>query len=318
MRNILFALTLLMTVASPALAMVNVIEMSVIDRDQVMVGDLFTVDSKELSLKPVGDAPAPGNSNTYDVNALRRVARAYDIAWSPSRLDTKAIVRRDSTEITNKEILDVVRTGLAERTKATVEGSDNVEILLDRRTLNVQLPASVKQPVASLVDVNYNPTDYRFKGTLVIEGADNSLPQPLLIPVSGRAMPQINVPVLTHEVGKGGVISADDIEFVAITANKLGADVLTQASDVVGKETRRDLQQGQVLRSRDFRAQQLVKRGGIVTMVIERGPLRVATRGRALTDAGVGDAVRVLNIQSNRTIEGTVLPDGNVAIQPGA
>lgn len=316
MRKLVLTLALTL-IATPAAASISVIEASTIDRDKVLVGDLFTVDNNDLALKPVGDAPAPGQTNTYDVNALRRVAKAYEIAWSPSRLDTKALVKRDSTEITNKEVVEIIRTGLAEKTKATVDGADNVEVLLDRRALNVQLPASVGKPIASLVDVSYNPLDYRFKGTLMVESADNSMQQPLMIPVTGRALPQINVPVLTRNISRGDVVNEGDLEFVAVPANKLGADIITQASDLVGKEARRDLTQGNALRSRDFRAQQLVKRGGIVTMVIERGPLRVSAKGRALGDAGVGDTVRVLNIQSNRTIEGTVAKDGSVSVHAG-
>lgn len=314
MRNLVLTLAFL-TVASPAMAAIAVIEHSIIDRDQVLVGDLFTTNDT-LAAKPVGDAPAPGKSNTYDVNALRRVARAYDIAWTPSRLDTRAIVQRASTEISNKQILDIVRGSLVEHTKSAVDEADSVEILLDRRTLSLHLPASIKQPVASIIDVDYNPADYRFKGTLMVEDADGSMDQPMLIPVTGRALPQVNVPVLTRNIGKGGVIAGNDVELIAVNANKLGQDILTSVSDLVGKEARRDLNEGQVLRNRDFRPQQLVKRGGLVNMVILAGQMQITARGRALSDAGVGDAVRVLNLQSNRTIEGTVLPDGNVSISP--
>lgn len=315
MRTLALLVIAFLSYVGPAAAMtIGVVEQSTIDRDQVLVGDLFTVDNPELAARPVGDAPAPGSTNTYDVSALRRVAKAYDIAWIPSRLDTKAVVKRDATEITNKQLLEVVRTGLAEQTKAISANADSIEILLDRRTLNVQLPASVKRPIASLVDVSFNPTDYRFKSTLMVEG--DGLSQPLMLPVTGRAMPLLNVPVLLRDVNKGDVITDADIESVPVQASKLGSDMITQTTDVLGKEARRDLQPGQVLRVNDLRAQQLVKRGGTVTMIIERGPLRVSTRGRALSDAGVGETVRVLNIQSNRTIEGIVTTDGSVAIQP--
>lgn len=324
-KYLLIAFWLVIMAHTPALASgsmgqraLGVHELSVIDRDTVFVGDLFMLEDESLAMKPVGDAPAPGASNSFDVNALRRVAKAYNIAWSPTRLDTRVMVKRDSTEVSNKELVEIVKRTLHEQTKLTANGADSVEILLDRRALSVHLPATVKQPVASFVDINYNPLDYRFKGTLVVEAADGSMPQPLMVPVTGRAMPQMNVPVLTRALNHGAVIAATDLEFIAVPANKLGQDIITDASQLVGKEARRDLPQGQALRSRDFRAQQLVKRGGMVTMIIERGPLRIAARGRALADAGVGDNVRVLNVQSNRTIEGVVLPDGNVAVQAGA
>lgn len=49
-----------------------------------------------------------------------------------------------------------------------------------------------------------------------------------------------------------------------------------------------------------------VRRGEILTLVYVAPGMQLTTRARATADASVGDAIRVVNLQSNRTVEATV------------
>jgi flagellar basal body P-ring formation protein FlgA len=49
-----------------------------------------------------------------------------------------------------------------------------------------------------------------------------------------------------------------------------------------------------------------VRRGEILTLVYVAPGMQLTTRARATADAAVGDVVRVVNLQSNRTVEATV------------
>jgi flagella basal body P-ring formation protein FlgA len=189
--------------------------------------------------------------------------------------------------------------------------------VLDRRNLEINLPANIGIPNIQIVDVTYNPTDYRFKGTLLAE-TETTQDEPFMLAVTGRAIPNVNIPILSQRLSEGAIISEADIETLILPVNKVTPDTITSTRELVGKEVRRELGEGSMVRSRDIRPQQLVKRGRIVTMVIERGPLRVTAQGRAMGDGGAGDNVRVLNNISNRVIEGTILNDGTVAIAAGA
>ncbi len=53
-----------------------------------------------------------------------------------------------------------------------------------------------------------------------------------------------------------------------------------------------------------------VRRGEIVTLVYVAPGMQLTTRARAMNDAAVGDAIRVVNLQSNRTVEATVTGAG--------
>ncbi|MGE3769725.1 MAG: flagellar basal body P-ring formation chaperone FlgA [Bdellovibrionales bacterium] len=305
---LLFSFTLTATAAEALVPR----DSALIDRDKVLVGDLFDVQG-DVALQPVGDAPAPGMSHTFDAYALRRVANAYNLGWAPTRLDIRAVVKRDSTPVTNQQIRDAVRNAVTEKMSSQNISMDNLDVILDRHNMEVQLPASVTDPVVRVIDLAYNPADYRFKGMLMIEtGADGVVPT--LLPLNGRAIPNVKVPTLVHTVTEGTVLTEADVEYVLMPVNKTGGDIILSIDQLSGKEMRRDVAQGQLLRSRDIRPQQLVKRGGMVTMVVESGAMRVTAQGRALANAAEGETVRVMNSISNRVIEGKVLPDGNVSI----
>jgi flagella basal body P-ring formation protein FlgA len=57
-----------------------------------------------------------------------------------------------------------------------------------------------------------------------------------------------------------------------------------------------------------------VGKNSSVSMVFETQNMTLIARGRALQDGAVGDTIRVLNTQSNRTIDAVVAAPGLVRI----
>lgn len=53
-----------------------------------------------------------------------------------------------------------------------------------------------------------------------------------------------------------------------------------------------------------------VRRGETVTLVYVAPGLQLTTRARAMSDGGVGDTVRLVNLQSNRTVDAVVTGAG--------
>jgi len=95
-------------------------------------------------------------------------------------------------------------------------------------------------------------------------------------------------------------------------------EVLLELDRVVGQSARRPLRAGEVLRDNDLRAPLLVNRNGLVTIVLRAGGMSLSAQGRALDDGARGDTVRVLNVQSKRTIEAQVIGPDAVAVVGGA
>ena len=61
----------------------------------------------------------------------------------------------------------------------------------------------------------------------------------------------------------------------------------------------------------------MVGRGDSVDILYASEALTIVARGRALDSGAPGDVVRVLNVDSNRTIEGVVDSPGLVRIEIG-
>ena len=62
----------------------------------------------------------------------------------------------------------------------------------------------------------------------------------------------------------------------------------------------------------------VIRRGDLVTLVYIAPGLQLTTRARAMADAGMGDAVRLVNLQSNRVVDATVTGPGAASANTGA
>ncbi|NDC56931.1 MAG: flagella basal body P-ring formation protein FlgA [Alphaproteobacteria bacterium] len=89
---------------------------------------------------------------------------------------------------------------------------------------------------------------------------------------------------------------------------------MTDATQLVGQELRRNLAEGQALRLRDVAMPRLVKRGQMVTMRIASPIMSMTARGVAQSDGSAGDLLRLQNTQSKRVVQGVVQPDGTVVV----
>ena len=123
--------------------------------------------------------------------------------------------------------------------------------------------------------------------------------------VTARGRPVL---VLTGSLRRGDVIAPDDVE---VRSGQGGFGGYSDPSQVVGKQLVRTLRAGSALGPRDLESVPLVERGDLVRIVARVGGVVASTMGKSLETAGVGDLVRVENLQSGRKLTG-VLQEGGV------
>ena len=70
----------------------------------------------------------------------------------------------------------------------------------------------------------------------------------------------------------------------------------------------------QPLRRTDLMKPQMVHRDDTITLVYEVPGILLTTRGKALESGAEGDVINVLNVESKRTIQGTVTGTNRVSI----
>lgn len=111
------------------------------------------------------------------------------------------------------------------------------------------------------------------------------------------------VPVLLRRVRSGEMIQATDIGFQNIAPSDLPSGVVLDAASMVGMTARRLIAPQQPVAAQDIRTPTVVSRGTTVTMMLTSGALQLTARGRAIDDGSLGDTIRVINTDSNRTVQ---------------
>jgi flagellar basal body P-ring formation protein FlgA len=115
--------------------------------------------------------------------------------------------------------------------------------------------------------------------------------------------------VLSRAIPRGGAIEAGDVIWMDAHANT-PRDAVSDPDALIGKTAKRALMANTALRAADVMDTPAVRRGEAVTLMFEAGGLRLSVRGRAMADAPVGAVIKVLNPQSNKTLDAMVESPG--------
>ena len=134
-------------------------------------------------------------------------------------------------------------------------------------------------------------------------------------PAAGVSGPPVAgwILVLVHDVARGVKISPADVEWAAppAGARPRGPDAVDA---VVGQEARRLLRAGQPLQSADLKPATVIRKGDPVQLVYASEGLRLTVDGQAQSDAPAGEAVRVLNRYSKRSVDAVATAEGEARV----
>ncbi|MGP0565672.1 MULTISPECIES: flagellar basal body P-ring formation chaperone FlgA [unclassified Nitrospina] len=119
----------------------------------------------------------------------------------------------------------------------------------------------------------------------------------------------------TRNLRRGDVISSEDVKLVQVaSANPILNNVMTNVDDVIGQEVVSNLGSGDMISNYMIRRVPVVKRGDRILLVAEKGPLRITAPG-LVEENGFQDAiVRVKNLQTQKTVYGTVKNSKTVTV----
>ncbi|MEM1074333.1 MAG: flagellar basal body P-ring formation chaperone FlgA [Pseudomonadota bacterium] len=93
------------------------------------------------------------------------------------------------------------------------------------------------------------------------------------------------------------------------------ADAFARVQDVVGQEARTTLYAGRPILYDDVGPPALVARNQIVALRFQTSGLIITTEGRSLQRGGLGDRIRIMNLDSRSTLFGQVQADGTVTVK---
>ena len=124
----------------------------------------------------------------------------------------------------------------------------------------------------------------------------------------------MDVVVSTKFLPRDTVINTDDVKLVRKWFNQSPQNILTHIEDVIDKQPYSDIRQNMEIKRNMLRSAKTIKRGKMVKIVLENGPLTIMTVGLSEEDGSRGDFIKVKNISSNKIVHAKVIDDSSVRI----
>lgn len=133
--------------------------------------------------------------------------------------------------------------------------------------------------------------------------------------VWGVAALTVPVPVPTRRLLPDEIIGDGDLEIIRLPYARLNAFAVLEHADLAGMQVRRMLVPGRPVIRHSVIPPTVIMRGEIVKIELTYGALKLVAKGKSMSDAHLGQQVRVVNLSSNKTISAVALAKGTVGVE---
>jgi len=268
----------------------------------VRIGDLVENAGAAANV-PIFRAPELGQTGRVPVDRVIEAVLPHEIVDMETRGLTDVVVTRASTTITAKDIETRITQALAGRQRNTDAG--NLTLALDNEARAIHIEPGTELRIARMA---FDPRSGRFDVLFERTGNRN------LLRYSGTYSETFEAAVLTRPLTNGEVVRAADITIVRRPKTEFAANIMTTAEQAVGLAARRPMRQGDLLRQNDLAKAEVIARNDNVTITFQVPGITLTMRGKALEGGGQGDTINVLNVQSKRSVQGTIAGPGHVIV----
>ena len=165
-----------------------------------------------------------------------------------------------------------------------------------------------QQPLDSTVQ----ESSYSAKNLSVKVQCQGSRPWTIYVPVTVDIYTQ--VAVSARNLHRGEKIAESDFVFKRTNTSRIAQSYLDTREQLVGKEVRRALRSGSVIRKQDLKEPTMVSKGEIVVIIARSGALEVKSEATALVNGHLGEQIKVRNQKSKRIVDARVTGRGTAEI----
>jgi len=290
-----------------------------VQKDEIVLGDLGTIEGDEplasrLRQLRLGPAPLVGGRQHLDRDTLRNRLRSagVDPAKIQLVLPDRLVLTRAFQVVPGAAIVEAVKREALLRLgsrSGTGEGGGALALVPAGRVDDLRVPTG---EVMLDARVHEGPAGSAFLAATVavkVNGRDYQT-----LSMTFRVGRYQQVVVAARPLEPKTVLGAADFRVDSLASTELPADALTRITDPLDLEVLRPVKPGEVITPRMLRQKIAVKRGEIVTLILEARGFRITTQGQAAEDARRGDTVRVVNVTSKRDVLGKVEGPGVVRV----
>ena len=188
---------------------------------------------------------------------------------------------------------------------AFAEGPGPMIAELAREAFSLPLPDEVRIDVSfqgeppegvALVDgFRMNPVTGQFLAEAILSDGQ-------AVRIAGLVSPLVPVPVPVRQIPVGTILSEPDIRMTEMHAARVSALAVLDQGEILGMQVRHPLGLGRPVMRQAISPPLVIRRGDQVVLNFHQGRLVLSAAGRALEDAHKGEAIRIVNLSSNKLV----------------
>ena len=280
---------------------------AVVTGPTITLGDLARLEGSAAALADVNLGPAPSASAPRRLEGATILQRLQEAGMDASAtryvIPASVRVERTSQEVSVEEI----RTAVLNIASDALPAGETIRDL--EVAGPVRIPAGAYEARVSTA-ANGRPGRRRFDVQLVHEGA-------VLANVSVTARTDARGPVVVTKqpVPRGAILTPNDVAVEQRNERDVPDDAVTAPEQAIGMETKVALAAAAPLPRPALTAPVVVKKGDLVTMIVETPVMRLSVAGQALEAGAVGSGIKVMNRASKQTVAGKVIEHGVVLVE---
>lgn len=123
-----------------------------------------------------------------------------------------------------------------------------------------------------------------------------------------------DVVVASRDLRRGDILSERDLQVVERDQARLSRGFFGEIEDLVGSRMKRGVRRGKVIVASATEEVPVVERGDRVVVVLQSGPMKLQSIGRAQEAGVIGQWIRVLNLESKKELSGRLDRSGRVHV----
>jgi len=203
-------------------------------------------------------------------------------------------------------IAQFVRSFIQSELKRNKINNAKVEI----RSLDSRLKLS---KCTTLLKPNLNNANHLIGKLMVAVNCKEPKPWTVHVPVEVTVY--IKVLAASRPLPKGHIIVKNDLVPTVMKLSQNNNVYFVKLDNLIGKEVKRTISAGKVIKPRFVAAARIVRRGENVTIIAVTESIQVRMKGKALTDGAQGQVIRVRNLKTKRVVQGVVTKPGFVKVR---
>jgi len=288
----------------------------VVRSDEISLGDLARIEGDEplarrLRQVWLGPAPPLGATQRLDQSYLRQRLAEPDLEPQNVRIigPEQISVTRAFQVVSGAAVVEAAGRQIQERLDALPSGAGTFAVVPLTRLGDIRVPTGA---VDLSPQLRAEPTGAGALAATVAVNVDGRTVQS--VPLAFRADRYGNVVVAARALDPKTGLAAGDWQIERRPSTEIPSGALASIADGADLEPVRPIRPGEVLTAALVRPRMLVRRGELVTLVVEGPGFRITTQGVAATDGRRGEVVRIINPTSKRESLGRAEQAGLVRI----